>query len=157
MEENSANALIMAGGVLIAIMLISLAVYVFNASSNFAKTYYSEIDAKTIQAFNNKFEIYTRGDVTAQDIVSVANLARDTNITNEVENDKKDPVYIQVVLYNGSIHLEDMTREELYQFMEENSFIDNDATKGQKKYKCKDIQYNENTQRVNKIVFELQK
>lgn len=157
MEENSANALIIAAGVLIGIMIISLAVFLFKSSSDFAESYYDDINSKTIQAFNNQFEIYNTDEVTIQDIVSLANLARDTNIKNGVENDKNNSIYIQVILYNGSMHLETLDREEIYQFMEENTFVDNDPTKGEKVYRCKSIEYEENTHRVNKIVFEVDK
>lgn len=157
MEENAANALMIAAGVLISVLIISLAVFLFNSSSEFAESYYAEIDSKTTQAFNNEFEIYNRDDVTIQDIVSLANFARDTNIKNGVENDKNNSIYIQVILYNGSKHLETLDREEMYQFMEENTFIDNDPSKGEQKYKCKGIEYDENTQRVNKITFEIKK
>ena len=157
MEENAANALMIAAGVLISVLIISLAVFLFNSSSEFAESYYAEIDSKTTQALNNEFEIYNRDDVTIQDIVSLANFARDTNIKNGVENDKNNSIYIQVILYNGSKHLETLDREEMYQFMEENTFIDNDPSKGEQKYKCKGIEYDENTQRVNKITFEIKK
>ena len=157
MEENAANALMIAAGVLISVLIISLAVFLFNSSSEFAESYYAEIDSKTTQAFNNEFEIYNRDDVTIQDIVSLANFARDTNIKNGVENDKNNSIYIQVILYNGSKHLETLDREEMYQFMEENTFIDNDPSNGEQKYKCKGIEYDENTQRVNKITFEIKK
>lgn len=157
MEENSTNALMIAAGVLISVLIISVAVYLFKSSADFAESYYTEIDSKTTQAFNNEFEIYNTDNVTIQDMVSIANFARDTNIKNGVENDKNNSIYIQVILYNGSKHLETMDREELYQFMEENTFIDNDPAKGEQKYKCKGIEYDENTQRVNKITFEIKK
>lgn len=154
MEENSTNALLIAAGVLIGVMIISLAVFLFKSSADFAESYYAGINSKTTQAFNNEFEIYNRDEVTIQDIISLANLARDTNIKNGVENDKNSSIYIQVIIYNGSKHLETMDREEIYQFMEENTFIDNDPSKGEQKYRCKGIEYDQNTQRVNKITFE---
>ena len=157
MEENSTNALMIAAGVLISVMIISLAVYLFKSSADFAETYYADINSKTVQAFNNKFEIYNTDNVTIQDIITLANFARDTNISNGVENDKKNSIYIQVILYNGSIHLETMDREDLYKFMEENTFINNDPKSGTQKFKCKGIEYDENTQKVNKITFEIKK
>lgn len=157
MEENSTNALMIAAGVLISVMIISVAVYLFKSSADFAQSYYADIDSKTTQAFNNEFEIYNTDNVTIQDMVSLANFARDTNIKNGVENDKNNSIYIQVILYNGSKHLETMDREELYQFMEENTFIDNDPSKGEQKYRCKGVEYDENSQRINKITFEIKK
>lgn len=154
MEENSTNALMIAAGVLISVMIISLAVYLFKSSADFAESYYADINSKATQAFNNKFEIYNTDEVTIQDMVSIANFARDTNIKNGVENDKNSSIYIQVILYNGSKHLETLDREDLYKFMEENTFVDNDPSKGEQMYKCKGIEYDENTQRVNKITFE---
>ena len=57
MEENASNALVMAGGILIAIMIVSLGVITFQTAAKFAKDYENNVVSTTLQAFNTKFEI----------------------------------------------------------------------------------------------------
>ena len=152
MEDNASNALVMAGGVLLAIMILSLIVFTFKTSADFAKSYEENVEKLNLQAFNNQFEIYNREDITIQDMITVANLAKDINIKNGLEDDSKSPYYVQVLLYNGSKSLEKMSNSELIKFMEDNTF--KDSTVETQKYKCKGIEYNPDTNKVSKIIFE---
>ena len=152
MEDNASNALVMAGGVLIAVMILSLIVFTFKTSADFAKSYDDNVAQLNLQAFNNKFEIYNRDDITIQDMITVANMAKDINIKNGLEKDTKSPYYIQVLLYNGSKSLEKMPNSELIEFMENNTF--KDSTVDAQKYRCRGIEYNPDTSKVSKIIFE---
>lgn len=76
--ENATKALLIAGGVLIAIIIVSIAVYLFFMYSNQAEEYNSTISAVEINKFNSKFYVYVgREDITSQELVSVANLAKE--------------------------------------------------------------------------------
>ena len=56
--ENATKALMMAGGVLLGVLIISLAVYVSIIFSDFGKTYSEQQAAKNIAMYNSKFEQY---------------------------------------------------------------------------------------------------
>lgn len=107
--ENASNALIIAGGVLIGVLIISLAVYLF---ADFGSTS-AEINKKTeeqqLVQFNSKFTVYesTEKKWTIYDIVTVAGYAHENNVyytddesegwvdTNYFENNYKITVNIR--------------------------------------------------------------
>lgn len=77
--EDATKALIMAASILIALVIISAILLVFNNLSNYQKVN-EEIkrDAKVIE-FNNQFETYNRTDVRGSDIFSLINKVLDYN------------------------------------------------------------------------------
>ena len=58
--ENASQALFMAAGVLIAIMVISIGVYLFSSASRITESYETTMSATEIQKFNNQFEKYSK-------------------------------------------------------------------------------------------------
>ena len=56
--ENASQALIIAGAVLVAILIIAISVYVYNNSRTAASTSLSAMTTQEIEAFNNQFESY---------------------------------------------------------------------------------------------------
>lgn len=105
--ENASKALLMAGGVLIGVLIISLAVFLF---ADFGSTS-AEINAKNAQqqitSFNSKFTAYQgyyEGEgnnkdwkITIYDIVSLAAFAKENNEYYEV-NSSSDDNYISVII-----------------------------------------------------------
>lgn len=81
--ENANKALIIAGAVLIAIVILSVGVYLFVKFSNQNKNYKEMVSNIEMQKFNSKFEAYTnRTDITPQEVVSAMYLAKEyPNIT----------------------------------------------------------------------------
>ena len=74
--ENASKALIMAGGVLIGILILSLAVYLFIDFGGKASVIHDRITSNQLTQFNAQFNIYAgRIDVTIYQIITVANLA----------------------------------------------------------------------------------
>lgn len=53
--ENAARALTMAAGVLIGIMIISIAVYLFTSLGNTSSEIYSKVEQTKIDKFNSQF------------------------------------------------------------------------------------------------------
>lgn len=76
--ENASKALLIAGTVLIAILMVSIAVYLFSLYSNQSKEYHATISEIELQKFNSNFDVYVgRSDITAQEIVTVVNLSKE--------------------------------------------------------------------------------
>lgn len=118
--ENASKALLMAAGVLIGVMLITTFVYLFVNASGFSGEYYEQQLALEQQKEYIKFEQYNgRTDLTAQDVVTIVNLAKDENL----EKNKN----IQVIYKNASI-------------INTNDFLINNSLTSDKKklklYKC---------------------
>lgn len=76
--ENASKALLIAGGILITIIIISIGVGLYTLFSKQSKEYSQIMDNTEVQKFNSNFEVFIgREDITAQEIVSVFNLAKE--------------------------------------------------------------------------------
>ena len=97
--DNASKAIVMAGGVLIAIALISVAVYAFNSARNFASSADDILSASQIQSFNRFYQEYRTGAGT----VSTINCIDAVNILNRaVEDDVEREVSSNLITANNS-------------------------------------------------------
>ena len=86
--ENASKALIMAGGVLIAILLLTFFVYILNVIGAHTARVYEDLEASEISEFNQKFLNYDgRDDLKIQDVVTIVGLAIDNNITGKIQTE----------------------------------------------------------------------
>lgn len=94
--ENAANALIMVAGVLIGILIISLAVYLFVDFGTKASDINSKVAEQQIVQFNTKFTSYENKEgLTIYDVVTVASYAHENNLYNkDVLSECKVVVYL---------------------------------------------------------------
>lgn len=151
--ENASNALMIAGGVLIAILLVGIIVISFNGAADLAKTYDSRISSSSLQAFNNNFEKYLEGEIDVQEIITMTYFAKNYNTQNELN--ESDSTYISIECENIR-NFEKKTDNQLIEFMKENTFVEDDNTTFQK-YICKSVEYNEKTGTITKITFKKDK
>lgn len=77
--ENASKALIMAGGVLIALMILGALILMFNNLSNYQGTDIQNTREAQILEFNNQYETYNRDDVRGSDVYSLLNKVVDYN------------------------------------------------------------------------------
>lgn len=78
--ENATKALLIAGTVLIAIIMVSIAVFLYSRYKSQAESYSETVSAIELEKFNSKFDVYIgRENITAQEIVSAVNLAKEYN------------------------------------------------------------------------------
>ena len=86
--ENASRALLIAAGVLVGVLLLSLAVYLFTIFGNFGSEMSIQMNQKNISEFNSQFTKYEsyqdeNGDwqnlCRAHDVVTIANLAKENN------------------------------------------------------------------------------
>lgn len=84
--ENASKALIMAGGVLIGILIISLAVYLFTDFGSISAQINAQNAQKQIVEFNSKFTSYEgykdkdgNWKITIYDIITLAGYAKEYN------------------------------------------------------------------------------
>ena len=93
--ENATKALIIAGGMLIAMLIVGLLVWGFGQIRSLQQ---EQTDQETIQEiidFNERFEAYNRTTVRGYQMISLANLVYDTN-SRYTETDGYNPVTITV-------------------------------------------------------------
>ena len=103
--ENASKALIMAGGVLIALLIIGSLLLMFNNLSSYQDTNIKETRTAQIIEFNNQFETYNRTDVRGSDLYSLLNNAADYNERKSIiGNEGKELSYkpIKVTFSLGS-------------------------------------------------------
>lgn len=160
--ENASKALIMAGGILIAIMVISLGVYIFSKFGDFAKNQETQVFEKNVTEFNAQFTKFEGAeDITAQDVVTVINIARNNNKMYNLEDSeghKEGNYYVNAtVTVNGKTYNQNQNyqkespyKNNLNTFLKDNSF---DNAGNLILYKCNIKDYDDITGRVCSIEF----
>lgn len=183
--ENASKALIMAAGVLIGVMLISFAVYLFSVFGDYSGEVQSQMEARRVEAFNTQFTKYYGSEqrenpydsnseksydgpilCTAQDVVTIANLAKDSNTSYGVYDDDPDytsdnlnDMYITVNLLNlgnKGTHIENWDKNKFTNFIKENTFVkdkttNKDDTSKAKYYYVKNVTYMNMTDSLQRV------
>ena len=156
--ENASKALIMAGGVLIAILLLTLFSYLFSRMSSATSEIYDNLEKHEIDEFNQQFLNYEgRGTkivgktqdangndvddynpLVAQDIATLINLAK-----NDKTNLKIRPK-IKITLEGTDI---------MSQYSSGNEWLKEKANSNQK-YKCTNVNIDPDTSLVNEVIIK---
>lgn len=179
--ENTAKALIMAGGLLISILVISFMMMVLRKGGQVSSEYDNQIADQELAKFNSQFEIYVKSDNTFFDVITVANLAWDVNKKNGY--DEQNGVTIKIMDGSAVIYsilpkkikknhfFENDGREEktIYIYNSENdqpSIVDKYTERKEDnsdyfyRFDCtgeNSIQYNDTTGKVTEMLFKIVK
>ena len=78
--ENASKALLIAGGVLIAMVVASFGVYLYSVYHEHSERMLERMSEKEMSEFNAKFLAFEDRDLTANEVVSIMNLVRNNNI-----------------------------------------------------------------------------
>ncbi len=173
--ENTSNALIIAGEILIAVLVLSLLAYIFIQFGSFSSDMHESMTESQITQFNNNFTICAnRTNITAQEIATVINYAKQANNDRELSWNDSSEYYVTVYIDNVNVFndIKYIGSEEEYNNNDKlmqmiSSFIKNNNTKffscnavvtkkGGKvetNYNDLDIHYNSETRQVDKIYF----
>ena len=82
--ENASQALLIAGTILIALIVLSIGVYLASNSSKVGESYEQTQEIAELTRFNSKFIVYAeREDITAQEVLSLYNFVENYNQNNE--------------------------------------------------------------------------
>lgn len=73
--ENASNALMMAAGVLVGVLILALMVTLFASSSSVSRTYENSKHEEAVQQFNSNFTKYVGKDLTIHEVVTICNYA----------------------------------------------------------------------------------
>lgn len=87
--ENASKALLMAAGVLIALMTVVLLVVMFDNLSNSQNENVQTTREAQIIEFNNQFTTYLRDDIRGSDMISLMNKVADYNARKGDNSDEK--------------------------------------------------------------------
>ena len=81
--ENASKALVIAAGILLTLLIVSLAIYVYTSISNVSKREAEILTAEELSEFNMQFESFNKSSMYGTDIITVINKA--------IANNKKHP------------------------------------------------------------------
>ncbi len=95
--ENASKALLIAGGILIAIITMSLIVLVFNSISGVAEEQDRKLETEQLQTFNKSYEAYDKTRMYGTDVITVINKAMYYN-GGLIPNDENEPIDIKLVI-----------------------------------------------------------
>lgn len=164
--ENASKALLIAGGVLIAMLIASLGVYFARSYSEETARIYQQMENHKIAEFNQQFLKFEGVDLNVQDVVSIINLAKDSNQRNQITEAPDNylnttSLYVRVNFNPSSVF--DVSGDILidnsktYEIEYAEQFTDNILTKILNREIIKNIPYsceittNENTGYINYI------
>ncbi len=94
--ENASKALIMAGEILIAILIIGVLVYGFINIRNLSKTEVESKEVEQLAAFNKQYESYHRKLLRGVDVISLINKAIDNNKKYDNEKHYKITIHFEL-------------------------------------------------------------
>lgn len=118
--ENASKALIMAGSVLLAILIIGSLVFMFNTLSNLKNTEASAEDVEQLAKYNRQIETFNRDGLYGSEILSLANLIEDYNIR---QSDLKGYTAITLEVYTTGIAGADKNTIMQAQYTGENGYL----------------------------------
>ena len=155
--ENASKALLMAGGVLIGILVLSLAVYLFITFGASSREINARIEDNQLLQFNAQFNIYAgRTDIKIHDIISLANLAKENNEYYQDYGNYENGYKIQIMLQNTTPYsgeAQKFSETQKQELIKEYSKVD--ATgEVSTLFTCSKVEYHENG-RVSRVVFKL--
>ena len=128
--ENAVKALYIAAGVLISILVLSLAVVLYSSLQSYVENSHKQIKDNDISSFNTKYLNYInfygeeQFEITPQDIVTVANMAYENNIKYNSDPTQWDAnensLYVKVTLGmpGGNIRIDTTIKDQMIELLE---------------------------------------
>lgn len=157
--ENASKALIIAGGILLALILLGTFVYLFGLMTQNTNEQDRVKLMEQIVEFNKEFESYERNLLRGVDIASVCNKANNYNIQNE-KKDINESIVIHVTLMND---WEDLSKDTDYIMTDRTKFDFDKMKKNEsskfyefktKYFKCTKVEYSQDTGKVTAMYFK---
>ena len=149
--ENASKALLMAAGILIAIILISLLVAMYKGVSLFQRQQVSQEDAARIEEFNSFYTKYSGRYVYGTEVITVINQTVNNNYEINVEvkinSYSYDSTTTNLIKTKDSNIIDDSNREIALNYLNSSNLRNRD-------FKCTGITYDTTTGKVNSIKFE---
>lgn len=131
--ENASKALIIAGSILIALMIIGAVILMFNSLSNYQNMNDKDVKETQIVKFNNQYETYNRDNVRGSDLYSLLNRVADYNrrkstvgieINDEGVDSKFQPMTI-IVGFKTKQNRQGLSYDTSTNYLFKDSFINN--------------------------------
>ena len=135
--ENASKALLIAGGMLLLILVMSLAAYIFKQLGSQTSGFYRDMSDTEIFEYNQQFFKFEGKKLRIQDVITIINLAKDSNMRELVP-------YTIKVYYPGPEDLIDLNTFDIKRE------LSNSINDYKRNYKC-EVEYAEKSNYVGKI------
>lgn len=130
--ENASKALLMAGGMLLAILLVSLLLYAWGLFSKYQSSQDSLAEIEDTAKFNAKFTAYDRNDVQGYELLSLLNQIIDYNerkTTDSINGNSDNYKYISITIDMGDeTNRKKLTYNDEIQIFTLKKYTDNELT-----------------------------
>ena len=164
--ENATKALLIAAGVLIGMMILSMGVYLYYSIGSYVERSQEQIAQQEVDKFNTQFYNYQSDEneiFSFQDVVTAANLAYENNIKYEFPNNINElksvisagnDNYVQVVLNKCIIGNAEQNSVNLEMYVGNKEALAVILSNNyDKRYKCSDIETSKDSKRVYLLKF----
>lgn len=142
--ENASKALIMAGGGLVGVLVLSLMVYLFVDFGSTSAQINAQNKQNQLAQFNSKFAVYEdKEGLTIYDVITVVGYAKENNKYYE-DNESN-----QIIVYLQNKQIQNNTQEQYNDLIQTDK---NSMTTELPQYTCKILSYNSDG-RVKEIKF----
>lgn len=150
--ENASKALIMAAGVLIGVLILSLAAYLYVDFGSSAAQINSQREEQQIIQFNTKFISYEGQEgLTIYDVITVASYARENNLYYQ-DNLNEYKIFVYLLQDAGLKEIQGYTQELMIKLINIDRGLIKVDTPNLPTYNCVVNEYQSNG-RVRKITF----
>ena len=110
--ENAAKAILIAGGILIGLMTLTLLVYAGTATRRMEQAQHDKSETEKIAKFNMEFEAYNKHRLYGIDVITVINKAIAHNKKMDAIKDPDNRYYINVIFYTYEPFKNTVTKKE---------------------------------------------
>lgn len=138
--ENASKALLIAGGIFLAIITLSILIILMNNIVDISNSQEEKRKAQELASWNAEWEAYSKGYLRGADVLTILNKAEQNNL--DYGNNQQYSVNI-IVKINGNAISEEKKQNEV-------------SIRKTEAFKCVGISYNSETGRVNEMIFELE-
>ena len=143
--DNAPQALLIAGGILLAIITITALVVMFGNAAKIQKAQYSKEDLERLAKWNAEWEAYNKRFLYGAEVLTVVKKAEQNN------NEYSDTRYHVTILVKDELGNDITGINELKEYLQGTVAIPHRKTNV---FECTDLKYNDETGRVNRMEFK---
>lgn len=149
--ENASRALLITSGVLIGVLILSLAVYLFAYFGSTTAQINSQVAEQQIVQFNTKFTSYEgQKELTIYDVITVAGYAKENNLYH-IDNIAEYEVIVYLINPIKK-EIQDYSDNEKISLIQNDKSLINASNTKLPTYECNIESYHSNG-RVHKVIF----
>lgn len=149
--ENASKALIIAGEILIALLILGILVYGYVNIKNLSQVDQDNIEIQQLTFFNKQYESYNKKLLRGVDVISIMNKAVDNNIKYENEVYYKIQIEFEIKEEIGTLKAGKYNIDNYLSTIKNNTELFTEFKR--KIFDCTELKYSNDSGRVNYMKF----